>query len=151
MRACCGAAGRLWRDRQHVRHRKLDPSEWSGHQGEAAGSVGRGVQLHRVLREGWLLGARQPPLPFGLSRRGDRPVRQRAFSEILAERQIDLQLGYAIEEGTYKGLSFLFQVNNLNNSPYQTRQGDPFSGGSYAPERYTTYGRQFLLGLNYKL
>jgi iron complex outermembrane receptor protein len=76
---------------------------------------------------------------------------QRAFSEILAERQIDLQLGYAIEEGAYKGLSFLFQVNNLNNSPYQTRQGDPFSGGSYAPERYTTYGRQLLLGLNYKL
>jgi iron complex outermembrane receptor protein len=76
---------------------------------------------------------------------------QRAFSEILAERQIDLQLGYAIEEGTYKGLSFLFQVNNLNNSPYQTRQGDPFTGGSYAPERYTTYGRQFLLGLNYRL
>ncbi|WP_229205579.1 MULTISPECIES: TonB-dependent receptor [unclassified Duganella] len=76
---------------------------------------------------------------------------QRAFSEILAERQIDLQLGYAIEEGKYKGLSFLFQVNNLNNSPYQTRQGDPFSGGSYAPERYTTYGRQLLLGLNYKL
>ncbi|MYM23038.1 TonB-dependent receptor [Duganella sp. FT135W] len=76
---------------------------------------------------------------------------QRSFSEILAERQIDLQLGYAIEEGTYKGLSFLFQVNNLNNSPYQTRQGDAFSGGSYAPERYTTYGRQFMLGLNYKL
>jgi iron complex outermembrane receptor protein len=76
---------------------------------------------------------------------------QRAFSEILAERQVDLQLGYAIEEGSYKGLSFLFQVNNLNNSPYQTRQGSAFSGGSYAPERYTTYGRQFLLGLNYKL
>lgn len=76
---------------------------------------------------------------------------QRAFSEILAERQIDLQLGYAIEDGAYKGLSFLFQINNLNNSPYQTRQGDPFSGGAYAPERYTTYGRQFLLGLNYKM
>ena len=76
---------------------------------------------------------------------------QRAFSEILAERQVDLQLGYAFEEGTLKGLSILVQVNNLNNSPYQTRQGDPFSGGSYAPERYTTYGRQFLLGLNYKL
>jgi iron complex outermembrane receptor protein len=130
---------------------ELDPSEWSGHQGEAAGPVGRGVQLHRVLREGWLLGARQPPLPFGVSRRGDRPVRPARLQRDLAERQIDLQVGYAIEEGTYKGLSFLFQVNNLNNSPYQTRQGDPFSGGSYAPERYTTYGRQILLGLNYKL
>jgi len=76
---------------------------------------------------------------------------QRAFSEILAERQIDMQLGYAFEDGAYKGLSILFQVNNLNDSPYQTRQGDPFSGGAYAPERYTTYGRQFLLGFNYKM
>jgi iron complex outermembrane receptor protein len=50
-----------------------------------------------------------------------------------------------------KGASVLLQVNNLQNSPYQTMQGDPFSGGSYAPERFTTYGRQVLLGLNYKL
>ncbi len=76
---------------------------------------------------------------------------QRSFSEILAEKQIDFQVGYAIEEGRYKGLSFLLQVNNLNNEPYQTRQGDPFASGAYAPERYTTYGRQMLLGLNYKL
>jgi iron complex outermembrane receptor protein len=45
----------------------------------------------------------------------------------------------------------LLQVNNLNNEPYQTRQGDPFASGAYAPERYTTYGRQMLAGLNYKL
>ncbi|WBS02612.1 TonB-dependent receptor [Pseudoduganella sp. SL102] len=76
---------------------------------------------------------------------------QRSFSEILAEKQIDFQIGYAIEQGPYKGLSFLLQVNNLNNEPYQTRQGDPFASGAYAPERYTTYGRQMLLGLNYKL
>jgi iron complex outermembrane receptor protein len=76
---------------------------------------------------------------------------QRSFSEILAEKQIDFQLGYAIEQGAYKGLSFLLQVNNLNNEPYQTRQGDPFASGAYAPERYTTYGRQMLVGLNYKL
>jgi iron complex outermembrane receptor protein len=76
---------------------------------------------------------------------------QRAFSEILAEKQIDCQAGYAFEHGPLQGLSLLLQVNNLNNSPYQTRQGDPFSGGSYAPERYTTYGRQILLGVSYKL
>ncbi|QGZ39995.1 iron complex outermembrane receptor protein [Pseudoduganella flava] len=76
---------------------------------------------------------------------------QRSFSEILAEKQIDFQVGYAIESGPYKGLSILLQVNNLNNEPYQTRQGDPFASGAYAPERYTTYGRQMLLGLNYKL
>jgi iron complex outermembrane receptor protein len=76
---------------------------------------------------------------------------QRAFSEILAEKQIDLQFGYNFETGAMKGASLLLQVNNLRNSPYQTRQGDAFSGGSYAPERYTTYGRQLLLGLSYKL
>ena len=76
---------------------------------------------------------------------------QRAFSEIMAEKQIDFQTGYSFEQGALKGLALLVQVNNLNNSPYQTRQGDPFTGGSYAPERYTTYGRQLLLGVSYKL
>ncbi len=76
---------------------------------------------------------------------------QRAFSEILAEKQIDFQTGYSFEQGELKGLGLLLQVNNLNNSPYQTRQGDPFTGGSYAPERYTTYGRQLMLGMSYKM
>lgn len=76
---------------------------------------------------------------------------QRAFSEILAEKQIDIQLGYEFQAGTYKNLSFMLQVNNLGNEPYQTRQGSPFASGAYAPERYTTYGRTVLLGLNYKL
>lgn len=76
---------------------------------------------------------------------------QRAFSEILAEKQVDFQTGYSFEEGRFKGMSILLQVNNLGNEPYQTKQGDAFSGGSYAPERYTTYGRQVLLGVSYKL
>jgi iron complex outermembrane receptor protein len=75
----------------------------------------------------------------------------RSFSAILPERQIDFQAGYAFETGRLKGLSILLQVNNVNNEPYQTMQGSPFSSGAYAPERYTTYGRQILLGLNYKL
>ena len=76
---------------------------------------------------------------------------QRAFSEILAENQVDFQLGYSFEQGPLKGAALLLQVNNVKNAPYQTMQGDAFTGGSYAPERYTTYGRQVLLGLNYKL
>jgi iron complex outermembrane receptor protein len=76
---------------------------------------------------------------------------QRAFSEIRAERQIDLQLGYEFQEGRFKNLGLLVQANNLHNQPYQTTQGSPFGGGAYAPERYTTYGRQILFGLNYKL
>ena len=76
---------------------------------------------------------------------------QRAFSEILAENQVDFQLGYNFDTGPLKGAALLLQVNNVNNAPYQTMQGDAFTGGSYAPERYTTYGRQVLLGLNYKM
>ena len=76
---------------------------------------------------------------------------QRAFSEILAEDQIDIQLGYEFQSGPWKNLSFLLQVNNLGNEPYQTKQGSPFASGAYAPERYTTYGRQVLFGVNYKL
>ncbi len=76
---------------------------------------------------------------------------QRAFSEILAEDQVDIQLGYEFQSGPLRNLGFLLQVNNLGNEPYQTRQGSPFSSGAYAPERYTTYGRQVLFGVNYKL
>jgi iron complex outermembrane receptor protein len=76
---------------------------------------------------------------------------QRAFSEIRAERQIDLQLGYEFQEGAFKNLGLLVQANNLHNQPYQTMQGSTFASGAYAPERYTTYGRQILFGLNYKL
>lgn len=76
---------------------------------------------------------------------------QRSFSEILAEKQIDVQVGYEFQDGPYKNLGLLVQVNNLNNQPYQTKQGSPFASGAYAPERYTTYGRQVLFGLNYKL
>ncbi|ALK97897.2 TonB-dependent receptor [Massilia sp. WG5] len=76
---------------------------------------------------------------------------QRAFSEIRAERQIDVQIGYEFQEGPFKNLGLLVQANNLKNTPYQTMQGSPFSSGAYAPERYTTYGRQILFGLNYKL
>ena len=76
---------------------------------------------------------------------------QRSFSEIRAERQIDVQIGYEFQDGPFKNLGLLVQANNLHNQPYQTTQGSPFASGAYAPERYTTYGRQILFGLNYKL
>lgn len=75
-------------------------------------------------------------------------------SIIEAEKQVDFQLGYAFDSGSMKGLSLLLQVNNLTNEPYRTRKGiDAGSAtpGSTLPERYTTYGRQILFGLNYKL
>ncbi|MFG6485327.1 TonB-dependent receptor [Roseateles sp. BYS78W] len=74
-------------------------------------------------------------------------------SKIEAETIMDAQVGYAFEEGAFKGLSLTLQVNNLQDRPYRTRVGistgakDP---NATLPERYTSYGRQFLLGGTYK-
>ncbi len=74
-------------------------------------------------------------------------------SMISGETIIDAQIGYAFEQGAFKGLSLTLQVNNLRDRPYRTRVGistgstDPLAT---LPERYTTYGRQFLLGGTYK-
>ena len=73
----------------------------------------------------------------------------RSFTQINAERQTDLQLGYEFNDGSLKGMSLMFQVNNLTNSPYSTTNGT--TNGVMAPEEYNQYGRQFLVGVNYKL
>lgn len=76
-------------------------------------------------------------------------------SAIEAESIVDAQLGYAFsDESRLKGLSLLAQVNNLTDEPYRTTVG--ISVGSVnplatLPERYTTYGREYLIGFNYKL
>ncbi|QNA90247.1 TonB-dependent receptor [Massilia sp. Dwa41.01b] len=57
---------------------------------------------------------------------------------------VDMQLGYDIPQ--VKGLSVLFQVNNLTDTDFQTYAGSPDR-----PRGYVKYGRQMLLGLNYKL
>jgi iron complex outermembrane receptor protein len=60
------------------------------------------------------------------------------------DRVVDLQLGY--DFASVKGLSVLFQVNNLTDTAFQT-----YSGSPDRPRGYTKYGRQMLLGFNYKL
>lgn len=79
----------------------------------------------------------------------------RGFTEILDDEQIDAQIGYTFESGRLEGFGVLFQVNNLTNSPYRTRLGldgggTQTSDGSALPETYEEYGRQFLLGFNYR-
>ncbi|HEY1130420.1 MAG TPA: TonB-dependent receptor [Roseateles sp.] len=74
-------------------------------------------------------------------------------SMISSETILDAQIGYAFETGALKGLSLTLQVNNLRDRAYRTRVG--ISTGSQdpnatLPERYTTFGRQFLLGGTYK-
>ncbi|MBL0123421.1 MAG: TonB-dependent receptor [Betaproteobacteria bacterium] len=73
----------------------------------------------------------------------------REFTEILADKQIDMQTGYEFTSGSLKGLSVLLQVNNLTNSAYATKLGNGL-GDAIAPAEYNKYGRQYLLGVNYK-
>jgi iron complex outermembrane receptor protein len=63
---------------------------------------------------------------------------------VKADSTVDLQLGY--DFASVKGLSVLFQVNNLTDTAFET-----YSGSPDRPRGYAKYGRQMLLGLNYKM
>lgn len=75
----------------------------------------------------------------------------RSFDRILGEMQTDFQTSYEFQSGQLEGLQILFQINNLTNTSYRTVQDSLFAGGSRQPKEYDLYGRQFLLGVNYKL
>ncbi|HEV7608082.1 MAG TPA: TonB-dependent receptor [Steroidobacteraceae bacterium] len=74
-------------------------------------------------------------------------------SAINAESIVDAQLGYAFE-GRLNGLSLLIQANNLTDEPYVTEVGvsvGSVNPNATLPERFTTYGREYLVGFNYRL
>jgi TonB-dependent receptor len=70
----------------------------------------------------------------------------RALKYVKGDQITDAQIGYEFGPGRLQGLSILFQVNNLTDEPYiayavtETRQQD-----------FQEYGRQILLGVNYRL
>jgi iron complex outermembrane receptor protein len=79
----------------------------------------------------------------------------RGQSEILADRQVDAQVGYTFDKGALNGFGVLLQVTNLTDSPYRTRLGLDTGGthtadGQSLLETYEKYGRQFLFGFNYR-
>jgi iron complex outermembrane recepter protein len=78
---------------------------------------------------------------------------QLGYTQVSIDRTMNFQAGYEFQQGPVKGLSFLLQINNLNNSPYRTVQITSLpAGGSFTtPLEYDTYGRTFLFGVNYKL
>ncbi|HEV7123438.1 MAG TPA: TonB-dependent receptor [Rhodanobacter sp.] len=78
---------------------------------------------------------------------------QLGYTKILANRQTDLQLGYAFSSGRWNGLSLLLQVNNLSNSPDATAQIAGLANNVQInrPLEYDTWGRSVLFGVNYKL
>ena len=62
------------------------------------------------------------------------------------EKVTDVQLGYTIQSGPLKDLSFLAQVYNLENEPFRETQ----AGFPDRPTSYNAYGRTYLFGVNYK-
>ncbi|MEO6276334.1 TonB-dependent receptor [Roseateles sp.] len=69
----------------------------------------------------------------------------RTLRYVVGENITDLQLGYNFNDGAFKGLGLLFQVNNLTNEAYRT-----YAGTKDRPLEYQRWGRSFLLGANYK-
>jgi iron complex outermembrane receptor protein len=72
-----------------------------------------------------------------------------------SDKVMDLQLGYAFDDkGTFRGLSVLLQVNNVNDSvatSYKTPGNVDVPDANQLVPNYTyRYGRQTLLGMNYK-
>jgi iron complex outermembrane receptor protein len=78
---------------------------------------------------------------------------QLGYTKVLADKQTDLQIGYAFEQGPMNGLSILLQVNNLTNSPVKTEQISSLPNNEKIgrPLEYDTFGRTVMFGVNYKL
>jgi iron complex outermembrane recepter protein len=70
----------------------------------------------------------------------------RTLRYVVGENITDAQLGYNFTEGSLKGLSLLFQVNNLSDSSYRTY----FAGNKDRPLEHVKWGRSYLVGANYK-
>jgi iron complex outermembrane receptor protein len=69
------------------------------------------------------------------------------YPYILADRQLDAQVGYTFQEGSrFNGLGILLQLNNVLNSPYRTAYS---TNGTQTLETVEKYGRQWLLGATY--
>ena len=70
----------------------------------------------------------------------------RAFKYVKGDQITDAQLGYEFGPGTLQGLSILLQVNNVTNEPYIA-----YSVSETRLQDFQEYGRQYLLGINYRL
>ncbi len=69
----------------------------------------------------------------------------RSLTYVKGERIIDLQIGYELQSGPAKGLSFGFQVLNLENTPFIRYKDTPDN-----EIEKVKYGRTYLLGVSYK-
>lgn len=78
---------------------------------------------------------------------------QLGYTQISPDRTVNFQAGYEFRSGSAQGMSLLLQVNNVTNSAYQTVQISGLANGTQTktPLEHDTFGRTYLLGINYKL
>lgn len=70
-----------------------------------------------------------------------------------ADKVVDLQFGYAFDSGSLKGMSVLLQVNNVDDRPTNNLTSVRVGGvdsSTKLPNYISYFGRQVLLGVNYK-
>ena len=70
----------------------------------------------------------------------------RQLTFVKGERTVDLQVSYELQSGPAKGLSIIFQGNNLTKTAFQRFRPDTGAIVENVPT-----GKTYLLGLNYKL
>jgi iron complex outermembrane recepter protein len=70
----------------------------------------------------------------------------RALEYVRHEQITDFQAGYDFKEGRLGGLSFIFQINNMTNTPFID-----YVGVQSRVRDYETFGREYFLGIKYKL
>ena len=95
---------------------------------------------------------------YGFSVRGSRRSRSEFLGEVqgfggdrtrilfAGEAVVDFQMGYTLQSGPLKDLSFLAQVNNLTDEPFRST----YDGLDSRPRQFFEYGRNYLVGINYK-
>ena len=71
------------------------------------------------------------------------------YKNVLADDQLDAQIGYTFSEGKLNGLSVLLQAINTSDSPWQT-QSNLLPDGTYLPAFAQRYGSKYLFGVTYK-
>lgn len=70
----------------------------------------------------------------------------REFRSVDAEGVLDGQIGYTFEDGPLEGLGVLLQAYNLTDEDFTTF----LNGDERQVKDYQSYGRSFLLGVNYR-
>lgn len=78
-------------------------------------------------------------------------LRHNAFKFVMdsirPETITDVQLGYTFDQGSLKGLGFLFQAANVTNDPYVVTQT---VDNSTILKEYHEFGTQYVFGISYK-